>query len=52
MPARQNLIKPAFLGAMFSNVPAPAIDGNFILDKLHWSAWARTSAYAPGMPVA
>ena len=44
----QNLIKPSFLGAMFSNVPPRAIDGNFILDKLHWSAWARTSAHATG----
>jgi hypothetical protein len=44
----QNLIKPSFLGAMFSNVPPRAIDGNFILNKLHWSAWARTSAHATG----
>jgi hypothetical protein len=28
--------------------PAPAINGNFILNKLHWSAWARTSAHATG----
>ena len=44
----QNLIKPSFLGAMFSNVPPRAIDGNFVLNKLHWSAWARTSAHATG----
>jgi len=44
----QNLIKPSFLGAMFSNVPPRAIDGNFTLDKLHWPAWARTSAHATG----
>jgi hypothetical protein len=44
----QNLIKPSFLGAMFSNVPPRAIDGNFTLANLHWSAWARTSAHATG----
>ena len=44
----QNLIKPSFLGAMFSNVPPRAIDGNFVLQNLHWSAWARTSAHATG----
>jgi hypothetical protein len=44
----QNLIKPSFLGAMFSNVPPRALDGNFTLDNLHWSAWARTSAHATG----
>jgi hypothetical protein len=44
----QNLIKPSFLGAMFSGVPPRAIDGNFVLENLHWSAWARTSAHATG----
>jgi hypothetical protein len=44
----QNLIKPSFLGAMFSNVPPRAIDGNFVLKNLRWSAWTRTSAHATG----
>jgi hypothetical protein len=44
----QNLIKPSFLGAMFSAVPPRAIDGNFTLNNLHWSAWTRASGHATG----
>jgi len=44
----QDLTRPAFLGALNSLIPPKAIDGVFVLEKLHWSAWARHSARATG----
>lgn len=44
----QNLTRPSFLGALHSGVPPKAIDGDFVLMKLHWSAWGRGSAHGTG----
>jgi hypothetical protein len=44
----QNLTRPSFLGALHSSVPPKAIDGDFVLMKLHWSAWGRGSARGTG----
>ena len=44
----QNLTRPSFLGALHSVVPPKAIDGDFVLMKLHWSAWGRGSAHGTG----
>lgn len=44
----QNLNRPAFLGALHSGVPPKAIDGDFVLTKLHWPAWGQGSAPGTG----
>ena len=44
----QNLTRPAFLGALHSGVPPKAIDGDFVLLKLHWSSWGQSSAHGAG----
>jgi hypothetical protein len=44
----QNLTRPSFLGALHSGVPPKAIDGDFTLMKLHWSAWGQAPPTAPG----
>ncbi len=44
----QNLTRPSFLGALHSLVPPKAIDGDFVLQKLNWSAWGARSARGIG----
>jgi hypothetical protein len=44
----QNLTRPSFLGALHSGVPPKVIDGDFVLMKLHWSAWGQGSAHGTG----
>lgn len=44
----QNLTRPSFLGALHSVVPPKAIDGDFVLQKLHWTAWGSRSARGTG----
>lgn len=44
----QDLTRPSFLGALHSRVPPKAIDGDFVLLKLHWSAWGPGSAHGTG----
>jgi hypothetical protein len=44
----QNLTRPSFLGALHSGVPPKAIDGDFVLLKLHWSSWGQNSAHGTG----
>ena len=44
----QNLTRPSFLGALHSGVPPKAIDGDFVLQKLHWTAWGSRSARGTG----
>jgi hypothetical protein len=44
----QDLTRPSFLGALHSIVPPKAIDGDFALLKLHWSAWGAGSAAGTG----
>jgi hypothetical protein len=45
---KQDLIKPASLFALHSVVPPKAIDGDFVLLKLHWSSWGQSSARGTG----
>jgi hypothetical protein len=44
----QNLTRPSFLGALHSRVPPKAIDGDFALLKLHWTAWGAKTAHGTG----
>lgn len=44
----QDLTRPSFLGALDSNVPPKAIDGSFVLLRLHWSAWGPGTAHGTG----
>jgi hypothetical protein len=45
----QDLTRPTFVGAMVSPVPPKAIDGSFVLEKLRWSTWTKSSAHGTGL---
>jgi hypothetical protein len=45
----QDLVRPSFLGALNSLVPPKAIDGSFVLLKMHWTAWGPNSARGTGL---